>query len=144
MGYSAVLFSNLQNEPGSKLISLEINPLFSSMANSVIKLAGLDHIAESRLGTLEKLIEKLKREHDTFDFIFIDHAVVKFLPDLKLLEKFKMIHDETIIVADNTIFPGAPEYLSYVKENYDTYFIDVVIKPDIKDQLSISKKRKRI
>ncbi len=49
------------------------------------------------------------------DLIFIDHWKDAYLPDIKLLEQHKIVRKGTTVVADNILFPGAPEYLAYVQ-----------------------------
>jgi catechol O-methyltransferase len=55
------------------------------------------------------------KSHGAFDFIFIDHSGYRYLPDLLELEKLGGIKKSTIVVGDNILFPGAPEYLQYFK-----------------------------
>jgi catechol O-methyltransferase len=43
--------------------------------------------------------------------VFIDHAQHMFLPDLKLMEQHSLIASGTVLVTDNVIYPGAPDYL---------------------------------
>ena len=40
-----------------------------------------------------------------FDFIFIDHAKKRYLPDLLLLEKAGLVKKDTIVFADNVGLP---------------------------------------
>lgn len=51
----------------------------------------------------------------SFDFVFLDHDKDCYLPDLKTLES-KGLLDESMctLVADNVVYPGAPEYLKHV------------------------------
>ena len=48
--------------------------------------------------------------------IFIDHFKDVYLKDFLLLEKYGVIKKGTVIVGDNIIFPGAPDYLQWFKE----------------------------
>lgn len=51
----------------------------------------------------------------SFDFVFLDHDKDCYLPDLLTLEKRNLLDAGTcLLIADNVIFPGAPDYLSYV------------------------------
>lgn len=142
MGYTSILLSSQATHPDFKLVSLEITALFSSFANSLIKRAGLTNLAESRLGGLEQHIDDLKKEFGSFDFIFFDHDTDLFIPHLLLLEKFGLITDETIFLADNVKFPGAPQYLEFVQKHYQTTLIDTIIDPNIPDILAVSKRKK--
>ena len=59
------------------------------------------------------------------DFVFIDHWNDLYVRDLKLLEAHGLLRKGTVIMADNLIFPGAPDYREYVQssEKYDTELI---------------------
>ena len=50
-----------------------------------------------------------------FDFVFMDHDKDCYLPDLLTLEKRGLLNAAKCqLVADNVIFPGAPDFLHYV------------------------------
>ena len=53
--------------------------------------------------------------HCSVDAVFIDHAKEAYLPDLHTLEASKLLHAGSVIVADNILVPGAPDYLAYVQ-----------------------------
>lgn len=118
-GYSAVLLAKELKED-ARFVSIEIEPLHAAITNQVLRKAGLDGKAKALIGTLDGLKSKLKTEFDNFDFIFIDHCKEEYLNDFQILEREGFIHEGTVICADNVIFPGAPDYLKYVKDNYDT------------------------
>jgi predicted O-methyltransferase YrrM len=49
--------------------------------------------------------------------ILLDHAKELYLLDYGLLEKYGVIRKGAILIADNIIFPGAPNYLAHFKQN---------------------------
>ncbi len=49
------------------------------------------------------------------DFVFIDHNKDVYLPDLKRLMGAGWLHPGSVVVADNVRFPGAPDYLAYMR-----------------------------
>lgn len=49
--------------------------------------------------------------------VFIDHIKHLYLQDFQLLEKYGVIQKGTLVVADNIITSGAPEYLAALKKN---------------------------
>jgi len=67
----------------------------------------------------ENVIPRLGQQFhiDSFDLIFIDHYKDVYLRDFKMLEQTGLIKSGTMIVADNVIIPGAPDYLEYVRNN---------------------------
>ncbi|XP_069503604.1 catechol O-methyltransferase A-like isoform X2 [Ambystoma mexicanum] len=74
---------------------------------------------EVLVGSTTELIPQLKKklDIDTFDMIFLDHWKQSYLPDTKLLEECGLLRKGTVLLADNVICPGAPEYLQYVRNS---------------------------
>ncbi|CAH2295593.1 catechol O-methyltransferase [Pelobates cultripes] len=72
------------------------------------------HILE---GPTYDIIPQLKKKYevDTLDFVFIDHWKDKYKPDTQLLEKCNLLRKGSVILADNVIIPGAPDFLEYVR-----------------------------
>ena len=48
-----------------------------------------------------------------------------YLSDLRALEAAGLVRPGTVLVADNVIFPGAPDYLAYVRQSphYTSRFV---------------------
>ena len=63
--------------------------------------------------------EEFLKNHGPFDMIFIDHLKKLYLPDLKWMEQRGLITKGTVVVGDNIIIPGAPDYLQYFRESKD-------------------------
>ncbi|KAF3855844.1 hypothetical protein F7725_016567, partial [Dissostichus mawsoni] len=136
-GYSTVRIASLL-PPHAKLITLEFNPEFAVIARQVIAWAGLeDKLLEGASGDL---IPKMKEQFgvETFDLVFLDHWKDRYLPDTKLMEasaenSFIFRHDAindaffhqecgllrkgSVLLADNVICPGTPEYLEFVRSS---------------------------
>lgn len=117
-GYSAVRMGRLLG-PGSRLITLEMNPAYAKVAKQVIAFAGMDKQVEVLVGSTTELIPQLKKKFDidTFDMIFLDHWKQSYLPDTKLLEECGLLRKGTVLLADNVICPGTPDYLQYVRNS---------------------------
>jgi len=47
----------------------------------------------------------------------MDHWKECYLPDLKRVEALQLLQKGSVIVADNVILPGCPDYLEYVRNN---------------------------
>lgn len=104
---------------GIKVFTFELDADFVRIARDLVDLAGLSDIVTVLQGKSTDLIRKLKDEEgsaiDRIDVLFLDHWEEAYLPDLQLCEDLALLHRGSIILADNTDYPGAPEYLSYVK-----------------------------
>nr|XP_054759480.1 catechol O-methyltransferase A-like [Lytechinus pictus] len=70
-------------------------------------------------GFSNKVIPNLKDEFniDSFDYVFIDHVKSLYKADLILLEDHRLVRNETVVVADNMVIPGSPNYLEYVRNS---------------------------
>lgn len=69
--------------------------------------------------SLKKLHAEGRVKSGEVDVVFIDHWEQHYLPDLKLCEELKLFHKGSVVLADNTDMPGAPDYLAYVKKGGD-------------------------
>nr|DBA21311.1 TPA: hypothetical protein GDO54_017976 [Pyxicephalus adspersus] len=74
---------------------------------------------ELLVGSSSVLIPQLKKKLDIekFDLVFIDHWKVSYLPDTKLLEECGLLTTGSVLLADNVVCPGAPDYLQYVRNS---------------------------
>ncbi|KAG8431276.1 hypothetical protein GDO86_019122 [Hymenochirus boettgeri] len=71
------------------------------------------------IGSSVDLIPQLKKKFniDKFDLIFLDHWKASYLPDTKLLEECGLVQAGSVLLADNVICPGTPDYLDYVRNS---------------------------
>jgi catechol O-methyltransferase len=49
--------------------------------------------------------------------IFIDHVKNQYLSDFHLLQKYGILHKGILVIGDNIITPGSPDYLEFFKTN---------------------------
>ena len=96
-GYSAILMANNLGAQG-KVISIEVNNNYASIANEIIEFAGLKNKVIIIEGPSEKIIPTLRYE---FDLIFIDHWKDLYKRDLQLIEKRGLLRDQSVVFADN-------------------------------------------
>lgn len=117
-GYSAVRMGRLLS-PGASLLTIEFNPEYAAITQQMLDFAGLQDRVTVILGASQDVIPQLKKKHgvDTLDMVFLDHWKDRYLPDLLLLEECGLLREGTVLLADNVIFPGAPEFLAYVRGN---------------------------
>ncbi|KAL8191384.1 UNVERIFIED_CONTAM: hypothetical protein K2H54_073317 [Gekko kuhli] len=116
-GYATVLIA--QSLPlGARLYTVEMDARKATVAEKVIRLAGFDDdTVELIVGPSEEVIPQLKEKHGLLqaDFVFLDHWKRCYLRDLQLLEAHDLLPEGAMVLADNVIFPGAPQFLQYVK-----------------------------
>jgi len=123
LGYSSLRIVN-QLPKDALFVTIEADSLSAEIARSLHEYAGVG--------------DRIK----SFDFIFMDHFGSIYLRDLKMLEELGLITSETMIVADNVIMPGAPDYLAYVRNspNYTTTLHEENIEysEDVRDGVEVS------
>ncbi|XP_038046411.1 catechol O-methyltransferase-like [Patiria miniata] len=111
-----------QLPPGGRLITTEIDPRIADIARQLISFAGLDQVITVCNVKAGDLIQALRSDYsvDKLDFVFLDHFKQLYHPDLKRLEANHLLRKGTVVMADNTVMPGAPDFLEYV-ETSDKY-----------------------
>jgi len=128
-GYTAVRMGRLM-APGSKLISIEIDPLFAAIATKVVEHAGLADRVSVEIGSVK---DRLPAIHKKFglkgplDALLLDHDVGSYLPDLQLLEEHGHLSKGTVVLCDWSLYPGSedeqpkapmigPEFMEYLNK----------------------------
>ncbi|XP_037535217.1 catechol O-methyltransferase B [Nematolebias whitei] len=116
--YSTVRIASLL-PPHARLITLEFNPDYAAVARQVIAWAGLEDKIQLVVGASGDWIPKLKEQFGvkTLDLVFLDHWKDRYLPDTKLMEECGLLRKGSILLADNVICPGTPDYLEYVRNS---------------------------
>ena len=121
-GYSAIRTARLLKSADSKLFSIEKSQKFAEIAQLIVDFAGLGDRIEIIVGDAGDVIPHLD---GPFDLIFIDHWKERYLPDLLLIEKHNLLHEGSVVVADNVgIFEhSVRSYLEHVRcsEHYETH-----------------------
>ncbi|CAF1215298.1 unnamed protein product [Rotaria sp. Silwood1] len=143
LGYSSLrMAAQLPND--ALIISIEKNPQSAEIAHTIHKHAGVENRIKIIVDSTENVIPQLSKifHINTLDFIFIDHDGAAYLPDFILLEQYGLIKSGTMIVADNVIYPGAPKYLDYIRNNpnYTTQMYESTIeyREDIRDGVEVT------
>ncbi|KAI8485513.1 hypothetical protein Bbelb_367070 [Branchiostoma belcheri] len=125
MGYSAIRTVRLLPET-ARFITVEFNQENAAVAKEMIAFAGLQNRIIQIVSDCADVIPQLKTKYgvETLDMVFIDHWKDVYLRDIKLLETNKLLRKGTVVVADNIINPGAPDYADYVRTcgKYDSTF----------------------
>ncbi|XP_043385789.1 catechol O-methyltransferase isoform X6 [Chelonia mydas] len=117
-GYSAVRIARLL-KPSACLLTIEFNPDFAAIAKQMIEFAGVQDKVKILEGPSETIIPQLKKKHevDTLDFVFLDHWKDRYLPDTILLLEHGLLRKGSVILADNVVCPGAPDFIKYIRNN---------------------------
>lgn len=84
----------------------------------MVGFAGLQDIVQILVGPSHESLVRLAREDmiDHVELLFIDHWKDRYVPDLHLLERLRLLKPGvSVFVADNVLGPGCPEYLDWVR-----------------------------
>ncbi|XP_046892269.1 transmembrane O-methyltransferase homolog [Hypomesus transpacificus] len=116
-GYSTVRIARAL-PLGARLYSVEMDQRNATIAEKIIRLAGFDDdTVELIVNPSDEVIPKLRSEYglERLDFVFMDHWKKCYRPDLQALEGSGLLGKGSMILADNVLFPGAPNFLRHVR-----------------------------
>jgi catechol O-methyltransferase len=123
VGCSALAWGALLKQygaEGAKVYTCELEPAFAKIARDFIDLAGLSSIVEVVEGkssdSIKRLTDEGKLVKGGLDVLFLDHWEAFYQIDLMLCEDLGLFRKGSMILADNTDMPGAPDYLEYVRK----------------------------
>jgi catechol O-methyltransferase len=118
-GYGAMRIARAA--PTARVFSVELSAANADIARRIWTHAGVADRVTCVVGmigdggaTLDALAAE-GFEPGRLDFAFLDHHKSAYLPDLQSLLDRGWLHPGSIVVADNVKFPGAPEYLAYMR-----------------------------
>eukprot|EP00933_Yihiella_yeosuensis_P054447 TRINITY_DN5289_c0_g1_i6.p1 TRINITY_DN5289_c0_g1~~TRINITY_DN5289_c0_g1_i6.p1 ORF type:complete len:859 (+),score=116.74 TRINITY_DN5289_c0_g1_i6:221-2578(+) len=129
VGYSSTRMASQLKNWGGKVISIEVDPYHAAISRNTIEWAGLtDHI-EIWTGHSENLIPRLHERlpQKSIDILFFDQQGTKMHLDLQRIVDLKMLSDTAIVVGDNVLRPGAPQFMYWntVAGPYETQVVSL-------------------
>ncbi len=144
VAWGAMLKEWWQHDPEAlrecRVYSCELETNFCEIARDFVTLAGLEGVVSVEQGksedTIRRLLKEGKLSKGGVDMLFIDHWEDAYQPDLKGVEELDLLHQGSVIIADNTDIPGAPEYLTYVQASsrYRSETLDTMPEEEGKEQ----------
>lgn len=143
VGYSAIRMSRFLKE-GGKLYCIEIDSQFAKFVECLVNHAGLSDKVSVIVGPSSAIIPNLKAEYgiNKLDFIFIDHLKTLYKPDMIRIIENDLLENGSVILADNVIYPGSPDYLEFIRNNpqFKSVFFksNLEYMPEIEDGLEKS------
>lgn len=104
-GYSAIWLARALPRDG-RLVTLELSPEHAAVARANLKRAGLDGIAEIRVGPARQALEAMvEKSEGPFDLVFIDADKAGY-PEYFTLA-MRLVRPGSVVVADNVVRDGA-------------------------------------
>lgn len=126
VGYSAILIADAMRRahPDAKagelrLWSLELDPLYASIAMNLVDLAGLSGIVRVVTGPAGESLVRLKEEGklEKIDILLLDHVEDLYIREFETCEKLALLPEGSVVLADNVVRPGAPQYREMVRKH---------------------------
>ncbi|XP_035682402.1 catechol O-methyltransferase-like [Branchiostoma floridae] len=116
-GYSAIRTARQLRIEGARVLCVECCQEYADVTRETVRHAGLDKKIKVIVGNSSQVIPQLKKKYGTMkvDFVFLDHVESLYTTDLKLLERHDLLSTGSVILADNVLHPGAPDFLKYVR-----------------------------
>ena len=96
------------------------------------------------IGDVPLVLPRLVNEYGkgSVGFVLIDHWKDVYLRDVKNLEASGLLRQGSVIVGDNILYPGAPDYLAYMQTSplYRTVLHETLLEYQTteKDAMSVS------
>jgi catechol O-methyltransferase len=143
-GYSAVRLGNVLPK-ATKIYTVESTARFADAQTNIIAHAEMTKRVEQFRGYSGEFIQKMIDEKLTADFVFMDHHTSCYVEDVQKMLKHNLLAPGCLIIADNVLFPGAPEYKAWMTEQEGLLFENrtvatcVEYRPDLPDELFVSK-----
>ncbi|KAG7375173.1 hypothetical protein PHYPSEUDO_002909 [Phytophthora pseudosyringae] len=120
-GYSTVRFANAQRDAAkaagidSHYYSFEYSPEFAARAREMVSFAGLDDQVTIIEGAFSDQLHLLQGK--TVDIFFIDHDKSLYVSDAEKIIASGSLLSGSLLIADNVLIPGAPEYLTFLNKH---------------------------
>ena len=123
IGFGTLLLSQaVAND--TRILTVEPSERRALLARRLLRHAGRLGQVQVLEGKLENVLETVQREAGTtgLGLVFLDHKKDRYLPDLLLLEAAgSLLRRGTVIVADNVLTPGAPDFRAHLQEHAERY-----------------------
>ena len=103
-GYSALSMASALPEHG-KLITCDIDPVATAVAQRYFDRAPWGHRIEIRLGPAIETLRELRRDNETFDLVFIDADKLNYPKYVEAA--VELIQPGKLILVDNSLWSGA-------------------------------------
>jgi len=147
MGYSTLRLASLlrKTAPDAVLYSVDPNPLGHAIKTTLLDRSGLlGSKVKNELAFSGDILKKIAAHNDTIDVLFLDHVKELYLGDTMLAVELGLLKPGlSLVVADNVIASGTPEYRKWMMENkeFETKIHDTLLEytHSVRDEVLVSK-----
>jgi catechol O-methyltransferase len=142
IGYSALRIARAA--PSAHVFSIEMSEANAAMARRIWAHAAVSDRVTcvlGRIGDGGTTTWTLSAEHGFapggLDFLFLDHNKNDYVDDLTTIVGLGWLRHDAIVLADNIVYPGAPKYRRYMREQQGKLFDTVKHKTHLEYQTLI-------
>ncbi|CAJ1330805.1 unnamed protein product [Effrenium voratum] len=114
LGYGTLRLARVLKNSKAELMTVDPDVLAHSVSSSLYEKAGVRDRIVMKKDFSSNVLRELHREGRQIDFLFIDHVKKLYLSDLKLALELKLLAKDCVVVGDNILWPGAPDYKEFM------------------------------
>lgn len=114
VGYSTLRLVRTLNDTSAEIITVDPDIMAYAVSSSIYEQAGVRDRITMKTDFSANAFRKLKEEGKQIDFLFIDHVKHLYLSDLKLALELQILAKGCVVVGDNILYPGSPDYKEYM------------------------------
>lgn len=114
IGYSTLRLVRTLNDTSAEIITVDPDIMACAVSSSIYEQAGVRDRITMKTDFSANAFRKLKEEGKQIDFLFIDHVKHLYLSDLKLALELQILAKGCVVVGDNILYPGSPDYKEYM------------------------------
>jgi len=148
LGYSTLRFAHAMPQKGSVLYSVEPDAFGHAIQSALLAHAQLSHLVKPIFKYSSDFLRELAARGEKIDFLFVDHVKMLYRSDLELAMELDVLADGCVVVGDNVLMPGAPEFKELVttdphfKTTVETSWLEY--SKTIPDEVTISIYRRKL
>ena len=111
------------------MVSVEADAINACIARLMVMFAGLSDHVEILVGRGHDRIDDLVKRFGTksVDMLFLDHRGTIYHLDLERAKSKHLLKEDGIVITDNVLAPGAPEYLWYFSKISSAAWLRILI-----------------
>uniref|UniRef100_A0A0G4G766 catechol O-methyltransferase n=1 Tax=Chromera velia CCMP2878 TaxID=1169474 RepID=A0A0G4G766_9ALVE len=107
------------------VVSIDPSSATRAVASVLWETAGVRSLIDYRMAFSGDVLAELKEKHRKIDFLFIDHLKHLYLPDLEFCLENDLLKSGAVVVGDNLIWPGAPDFKKFVVDRTDLFETEI-------------------
>jgi len=138
LGYGTLRMARIA--PKARIITADPGAMSVAVSTTLFAHAGVK--IDMRKLTGAELLQQLAAENIKINFLYIDHMKTVYLSDIQLAIKLGLLADGAVVVADNILKPGAPDYKAFMLANpcFQTSVHNTTVEylPFLSDEMTVS------